>query len=110
MVLTRFIDNLPIIYSDLSLMNTGWAQMSHEIEQMVVFCRKRLSDSTADIKKLLEYVWRGSRQISKLIDFFVSKKNVNNCQLESSVRKLKENLGQLVNHFIKNESKVSLWP
>lgn len=105
--LDSFIDHLPIIYSDLSLLSAGWAQMSSEIGLIVMLCRKRLMASSADQNKLLDYVWRGSRHIHKLIDFFVSNKNVNNCQLESGLRKLKENLGRLVNHFITNETKVS---
>ena len=105
--LDYFIDQIPIIHIDLKLMKSNYSQINYEIQEIVRICRKKFTNYTPNKNKLLDSVWRSSQQINKLIEFFTSKKSVNNSQLESTLRKLRQNFGELVNHFIKNESKVS---
>ena len=105
--LDYFIDQLPSTYNTLSLTTTNFSHIYRQIQAIVNICRQKAQNNKLDIR-IIDSVRRSCEQTNKLIDFYICKKSANNSQLESTLRKLKENFGELINVTIKSECKVSL--
>ena len=108
----HFIDNcLPItrwqklerIHSECLLM------VFDKIHSVVEKCRRKGCDyKPMNTKKSLSSdVIECCQQFSRFVNSFVAKRVVNNPQLEATLRKLKEQFGELVDQTIKNECQVS---
>ncbi|XP_054159612.1 protein inscuteable homolog [Oppia nitens] len=97
---------MPMSGNTLKLIKSNYWQTYCEIQTIVDICERKFVNNTKYMNKLIESVYRTASLTNKLIDIFIAKKCVNNSQLESTVRKLKELFGELINQWIKNECKV----
>ena len=108
----HFIDNcLPItrwqklqrIHDDCLI------QVFDKISSVVQICRRKGCDyKPLNTKKTLSAdVLECCQQFSRFVNCFVTKGVVNNPQLEATLRKLKEQFGELVDQSIKKECQVS---
>ncbi len=103
----NFIDHLPITYDDLKTLKAHFSQICYKIHSVIEICRRKGCDFSPNKKKLSVAVSSICQQAIKFINIFIMKRNVNNAQLEATLRKLKENFGELIDHTIKKECQVS---
>ncbi|KAI1301482.1 Protein inscuteable -like protein [Halotydeus destructor] len=105
--LDLLIDQLPLTFEDLTFFKNDFAICSSRTYSLVETCRRRGCD-TADYdgKKLSIEVFNSCQQLVKFVDDFISRRNVNNAQLEATLRKLKERLGELVNCTIRRDCQI----
>jgi hypothetical protein len=84
------------------------AALFDKINSVVELCRRKGCDNKKSQNKCLSMdVIDCCQQFTRFVRSFVAKQTVNNPQLEATLRKLKEQFGELIDQTIKNECNVS---
>jgi hypothetical protein len=97
-IIDHLINQLPLTTEDLYHFKLDIEEISCKIHSLIEHCRRRGCDSTTGIKgrKMSTDIAVHGLQISKFVEDFTMKNNVNNAQLEASLRKMKDRLTQVV--------------
>lgn len=103
----NYIDHLPITLDDLIAIKKDFLITCNKICSVIEVCRMKGCDFVTN-KKISVTVASICHQTVKFINSFIHKKNVNNAQLEATLRKLKENFGELVDITIRRECQVCI--
>lgn len=124
--LDALIDLLPLTAEDLGLFKNDFAFLTSNTYSLVEACRRRGCDIQSEYnnthyeqrthqtcsaangnKKLSHEVFSLCESLVRFVDDFGLRRNVNNAQIEASLRQLKERLGELVNITIRRDCQVS---
>ena len=101
------VDRLPLTITQLFNIEKEFRVITSNILGLIELCRSRGCDSTLiNGVQASSYVSSLCYQMSHFINDFGQKKKVNNAQLEATLRKLKERLGELIDATIKKDCKV----
>lgn len=97
-IIDHLINQLPLTIEDLYHFKLDVEDISCKIHALIEHCRRRGCDSITGMKgrKMSTDIAVYGLQISKFVDDFNMKHNVNNAQLEASLRKMKERVTQVV--------------
>ncbi|RWS14660.1 inscuteable-like protein, partial [Dinothrombium tinctorium] len=101
------IDTLPITIDAIPSFKHGFGSVCQKLCEVIELCRRRGCDySPYKGSKVSTAVSTICQQMIKFINDFGLKGVVNNAQLEATLRKLKERLGELVNLTIRRDCQV----
>lgn len=103
--LDSLIDSLPVSVEGLEYLFEAFHGTYQKMRSVIETCRRKGCD-VATNKLLSSDVFSICEQTLKFMRVFLAKGSVNNAQIEASVRKLKENFGELVDVTIKKECSV----
>lgn len=114
----QLIDQLPLTIEDLTSFKGTIEYVSCQIHSLIEHCRRRGCDSSQPLlgfcptvigaknRRLSNDVAVYGLQLAKLVDEFCQKHYVNNGQVEVTLRKMKEKLGEVIDSTIRKDCDV----
>lgn len=114
----QLIDDLPLTIEDLTSFKESIECVSLQIHCLIEHCRRRGCDSSSPLlgfntnvissnnRRLSNDVAVYGLQLAKFVDEFSEQHNVNNGQIEITLRKMKEKLGEVIDTTIRKDCDV----